>query len=141
MRKAVPCGQSPTAAEATAIANELLSSYYAGELDRIELLYTSFVSMISSVPSLRTIIPLTPAGIEADGDEIFKMSTKVMSPPSLGRWGSPRPRPPPPPPRPLLPPSPTASLLALLPPSNRTARSRWRRRRSTRRPPPSSRRT
>jgi len=76
VRKAVPCGQSPTAAEATAIANELLSSYYAGELDRIELLYTSFVSMISSVPSLRTIIPLTPAGIEADGDEIFKMSTK-----------------------------------------------------------------
>ena len=79
MRKAVPCGQSPTAAEATAIANELLSSYYAGELDRIELLYTSFVSMISSVPSLRTIIPLTPAGIEADGDEIFKMSTKVRT--------------------------------------------------------------
>ena len=143
VRKAVPCGQSPTAAEATAIANELLSSYYAGELDRIELLYTSFVSMISSVPSLRTIIPLTPAGIEADGDEIFKMSTKVrtLAPPSLGRWGSPRPRPPSPPPRPLLPPSPTASLLALLPPSNRTARSRWRRRRSTRRPPPSSRRT
>merc|ERR1719207_424569 len=32
--------------------------------------------MISSVPSLRTIIALTPAGIEADGDEIFKMSTK-----------------------------------------------------------------
>ena len=76
VRKAVPCGQSPTAAEATAIANELLSSYYAGELDRIELLYTSFVSMISSVPALRTIIPLTPAGIEQEGDEIFKMSTK-----------------------------------------------------------------
>merc|ERR1719440_97318 len=76
VRKAVPCGQSPTAAEATAIANELLSSYYAGELDRIELLYTSFVSMISSVPALRTIFPLTPAGIEQEGDEIFKMSTK-----------------------------------------------------------------
>merc|ERR1711907_238187 len=76
VRKMVPCTQAPTAEQASEIANELLSSYYAGELDRIELLYTSFVSMISSVPSLRTIIPLTPAGIEADGDEIFKMSTK-----------------------------------------------------------------
>merc|ERR1712070_1178434 len=57
-------------------ANELLSSYYAGELDRIELIYTSFISMISSVPSIRTLIPLSPAGIEMEGDEIFKLSSK-----------------------------------------------------------------
>ena len=31
-------------------------------------MYTSFVSMISSVPSIRTIIPLSPAGIEAEGE-------------------------------------------------------------------------
>jgi len=76
VRKAVPCGQSPTAAEATAIANELLSSYYAGELDRIELLYTSFISMISSVPTARTLIPLLPSGMEMEGDEIFKLTSK-----------------------------------------------------------------
>ncbi len=76
VRKSVPCGQAPTAEEATEIANELLSSYYAGELDRVELIYTSFVSMISNVPSIRTIVPLSPSGIEAEGDEIFKMSTK-----------------------------------------------------------------
>jgi len=76
VRKAVPCGQSPTAAEATAIANELLSSYYAGELDRIELLYTSFISMISSVPTIRTLIPLLPSGMEMEGDEIFKLTSK-----------------------------------------------------------------
>merc|ERR1719472_386198 len=46
IRKAIPCGQAPTAEQ----ASELLSSYYAGELDRIELLYTSFISMIASVP-------------------------------------------------------------------------------------------
>merc|ERR1719389_1282407 len=50
VRKMIPCGQAPTAAQAQEIATELLSSYYAGEIDRVELLYTSFVSMISSVP-------------------------------------------------------------------------------------------
>uniref|UniRef100_A0A3B4WVA0 ATP synthase F(1) complex subunit gamma, mitochondrial n=1 Tax=Seriola lalandi dorsalis TaxID=1841481 RepID=A0A3B4WVA0_SERLL len=76
LRKAVPCGQAPTAEMATELASELLSSYYAGELDRVELIYTSFVSMISSIPSVRTMIPLTPQGIETEGDEIFKMTTK-----------------------------------------------------------------
>ena len=70
VRKAMPCGGAPTAAMATEIASELLSSYYAGELDRVELVYTSFISMISSVPSIRTIVPLTPQGIETDGDEL-----------------------------------------------------------------------
>jgi F-type H+-transporting ATPase subunit gamma len=76
VRAMYPCGQSPTAEEATTIASELLSSYYSGEIDRIELMYTSFVSMITSVPSVRTIIPLSPAGIESEGDEIFKLTTK-----------------------------------------------------------------
>jgi len=76
VRASYACGQAPTATEATTIAGELLSSYYAGEVDRVELLYTSFVSMISSVPSIRTIIPLSPGGIEMEGDEIFKLTTK-----------------------------------------------------------------
>jgi len=76
VRKAIACGQAPTAAQATEIANELLSSYYAGELDRIELLYTSFISMISSVPTVRTLIPLLPSGMEMEGDEIFKLTSK-----------------------------------------------------------------
>merc|ERR1719231_1864257 len=33
--------------------------------------------MISSVPSIRTIIPLTPGGIEVEDDEIFKLTTKA----------------------------------------------------------------
>jgi F-type H+-transporting ATPase subunit gamma len=77
VRAAFACGQGPTAEEATAVANEILSSYYAGEIDRIELLYTSFISMIASAPAIRTIIPLTPSGIEAESDEIFKLTTKA----------------------------------------------------------------
>merc|ERR1712050_180632 len=76
VRKSMACTQAPSAAQATEIANDLLSSFYAGEFDRVELLYTTFVSMISSVPSIRTIVPLLPGGIEMEGDEIFKMSTR-----------------------------------------------------------------
>merc|ERR1711990_405621 len=76
VRKMIPCGQAPTAEQASEIANELLSSYYAGKLDRIELLYTSFVSMISSVPTGRTLVPLLPSGMEMEGDEIFKLTSK-----------------------------------------------------------------
>merc|ERR1719327_197800 len=72
----IPCGQSPTAAQASEISSEVLSSYYAGELDRIELLYTSFISMISSVPTVRTLVPLLPSGMEMEGDEIFKLTSK-----------------------------------------------------------------
>merc|ERR1719238_1728426 len=76
VRKMIPCTQAPTAAQAQEVADELLSSYYAGELDRIELLYTSFISMVSSVPSIRTLVPLLPSGMEIEGDEIFKLTSK-----------------------------------------------------------------
>jgi len=76
IRAKYPCGQAPKAAEATEIASEMLSSFYSGELDRIELIYTSFISMIASKPSVRTIVPLTPTGLEMEGDEIFKMTTR-----------------------------------------------------------------
>merc|ERR1719238_26637 len=74
--KMMPCTQAPSAAQAQEVASELLSSYYAGELDRIELLYTSFVSMISSFPTVRTLVPLLPSGLEMEGDEIFKLTSK-----------------------------------------------------------------
>merc|ERR1719486_1289382 len=61
---------------ASDISTDLLSSYYAGELDRIELLYTSFISMIASVPAVRTLVPLLPSGMEIEGDEIFKLTSK-----------------------------------------------------------------
>jgi len=76
VRKAIPCSQAPTAAQAQEVADELLASYYSGELDRVELLYTSFISMISSVPTVRTLIPLLPSGMEMEGDEIFKLTSK-----------------------------------------------------------------
>jgi len=69
-------GNSPTAEQATEIADSILASYLAGEADRVEFLYTSFTSLIASEPKVRTMLPLNPTGIETEGDEIFMMTSK-----------------------------------------------------------------
>ncbi|KAA8497839.1 ATP synthase gamma chain, chloroplastic [Porphyridium purpureum] len=76
VRRAFPIGQAPTAEQATEITDEILSEYLSGEVDRVELLYTRFVSLISSTPSVRTLLPLSPTGIETNGDEIFALTSK-----------------------------------------------------------------
>lgn len=76
VRMTALCTQSPTAEQANGISEELLNSYYAGELDRIELVYTKFVSMIASEVTIRTLVPLSPSGIESENDEIFKLVSK-----------------------------------------------------------------
>jgi len=74
--KAVPCPATPTSEFASTIADEVLNYFLSGEVDRVEVLYTSFVSMIASLPSVRTLVPLSPQGLETAGDEIFKLTTK-----------------------------------------------------------------
>ncbi|MBD1906049.1 F0F1 ATP synthase subunit gamma [Funiculus sociatus GB2-A5] len=68
--------QIPTAAEASQIADELLSLFLAGEVDRVELVYTKFVSLISSRPVVQTLLPLTTQGLEARDDEIFRLTSR-----------------------------------------------------------------
>jgi F-type H+-transporting ATPase subunit gamma len=71
-----PMGNAPTAEQASTIADSLLASYLSGEADRVELLYTRFTSLIASEPAVRTMLPLSPTGIETEGDEIFTMTSK-----------------------------------------------------------------
>jgi F-type H+-transporting ATPase subunit gamma len=68
--------QIPTAPEAAMIADELLTLFLAEEVDRIELVYTKFVSLISSRPVIQTLLPLTPQGLEPQDDEIFRLTTR-----------------------------------------------------------------
>jgi F-type H+-transporting ATPase subunit gamma len=68
--------QIPTAAEATKIADELLSLFLSETVDRIELVYTKFVSLVSSHPVVQTLLPLDPQGLEAQDDEIFRLTTR-----------------------------------------------------------------
>ena len=53
-------GQAPTTKEAQAIADSLYSEFVGQEVDKVELVYTKFVSLISSDPIIQTLLPLTP---------------------------------------------------------------------------------
>ncbi|HEY9814011.1 MAG TPA: F0F1 ATP synthase subunit gamma [Candidatus Sericytochromatia bacterium] len=68
--------QIPTAAEASNIADELLSLFLSESVDRVELVYTKFVSLISSRPVIQTLLPLTSQGLETQDDEIFRLTTR-----------------------------------------------------------------
>lgn len=67
--------QIPTAAEASKVADYLLSLFLSESVDRIELIYTKFVSLISSRPVVQTLLPLSIQGLENADDEIFHLTT------------------------------------------------------------------
>lgn len=57
----------------------------SGEVDKVELIYTRFVSLISAEPTIQTLLPLTPQGeicdidgncVDAQNDEIFRLTTE-----------------------------------------------------------------
>ncbi|NMG18313.1 F0F1 ATP synthase subunit gamma [Brasilonema bromeliae] len=68
--------QIPTAAEANKIADQLLSLFLSESVDRVELVYTKFVSLVSSRPVVQTLLPLDAQGLEAQDDEIFRLTTR-----------------------------------------------------------------
>ena len=68
--------QVPTAEEASRIADELLSVFLSENVDRVELVYTKFVSLVSSKPVVQTLLPLDPQGLEAGDDEIFRLTSR-----------------------------------------------------------------
>lgn len=79
-------GATPTTREAQAIADEIFADFVSAEADKVELVYTKFVSLINSVPTVQTLLPLTPTGelcdlegncVDAADDEIFKLTTQV----------------------------------------------------------------
>jgi F-type H+-transporting ATPase subunit gamma len=68
--------QIPTAAEASQIADQLLSMFLSDSVDKVELIYTRFVSLISSRPVIQTLLPLDPQGLEDAEDEIFRLTSR-----------------------------------------------------------------
>lgn len=68
--------QIPTADEASQIADQLLSLFLSETVDRVELIYTKFVSLISSRPVVQTLLPLTSQGLEVRDDEIFRLTSQ-----------------------------------------------------------------
>jgi len=76
IRKTFECGQNPTSKEALAISEELSNTFLSGETDAVELLYTKFLSLIASTPSVRTLVPFAASDITAKGDEVFQLTSE-----------------------------------------------------------------
>jgi len=75
IRKTFETGQNPDSKQALAISEELLNTFLSGESDAIELLYTKFVSLIASTPSVRTLVPFSASEISQKGDEVFSLTS------------------------------------------------------------------
>lgn len=65
--------QIPSATDAAQIADLVLSAFLAEKVDRIELIYTRFVSLINSRPVLQTLLPLDPKTLTTPEDEVFRL--------------------------------------------------------------------
>ncbi|KAK6132878.1 hypothetical protein DH2020_033358 [Rehmannia glutinosa] len=56
----------PTSKEAQVIADDVFSLFLCEEVDKVELLYMKFVSLIKSNPVIHTLLPLTSKGEACD---------------------------------------------------------------------------
>ncbi len=68
--------QIPVASEAANIGEQLLASFLGEKVDRVEMIFTKFVSLIASRPAIQTILPLDPQGLEVKDDEIFRLTLR-----------------------------------------------------------------
>ena len=68
--------QVPTAAEANDIANEVLADFLSDSTDRVEIIYTKFINLVSSKPVVQTLLPLDAQDIADPDDEMFRLVTK-----------------------------------------------------------------
>merc|ERR1712134_193111 len=77
-------GGAPSTAEAQSIADEIFSEFVSNEVDKVELLYTKFVSLINSEPTVQTLLPMARSGelcdingrcVDFAEDEVFRLTT------------------------------------------------------------------
>jgi len=84
MTKQFVLGGIPTMKEAQAISDEIFSEFVSAEVDKVELLFTKFVSLINSEPAVQTLLPMARSGelcdingkcVDFAEDEVFRLTT------------------------------------------------------------------
>merc|ERR1712182_20509 len=77
-------GGAPTTSEAQAMADEIFSEFVSAQVNKVELLYTKFVSLINSQPTVQTLLPMARSGelcdingkcVDFAEDEVFRLTT------------------------------------------------------------------
>merc|ERR1712039_215606 len=65
-----------TAKVANEVGEAMRSFFLSGEVDKIEIIYNRFINLLLSEPAIKTLLPLSPVGIEDPQDETFKMTSE-----------------------------------------------------------------
>merc|ERR1711937_239731 len=77
-------GGAPTIKEAQSMADEIFAEFVSAQVDKVELLYTKFVSLINSEPTIQTLLPMARSGelcdingqcVDFAEDEVFRLTT------------------------------------------------------------------
>ena len=84
-----PMPDTIRAKDSTDIAETIENYFLSGEVDKVEIAYSRFINLISNEPAIRTLLPLSPTGIEDPEDETFKLTTEdgklKALPPNFGQ--------------------------------------------------------
>merc|ERR1712014_415586 len=82
--KSLYMGNEPDASLAQSVAELLATEFISQEVDKVEIVYTRFISLITSQPTVRTLIPIARSGelCDIDGkcidfaeDEFFRLTS------------------------------------------------------------------
>lgn len=63
------------AAFSNSIGEAISAIFLGGEVDKVEILYAKFINLLKNIPTVRTLLPLSPVGIEDPEDETFTMTS------------------------------------------------------------------
>merc|ERR1719401_1767620 len=65
-----------TAKDTSGISDAIRNMFLAGEVDKVEIIYAKFLNLLSNEPQVRSMLPLSPTGIEDPEDETFKITSE-----------------------------------------------------------------
>jgi F-type H+-transporting ATPase subunit gamma len=70
----------PAYADARTIADDVIQAYVSGEVDRVEMIYNSYVSPLTQHVTRQTLLPLTHEAISGGGEDDDAGEAKKLSP-------------------------------------------------------------
>jgi len=82
--KSVPMGNEPSSSLAQSVAELVATEFISQEVDKVEIVYTKFLSILNSQPTIRTLIPIARSGelcdingkcIDFAEDEFFRLTS------------------------------------------------------------------
>ncbi|KAL6657960.1 hypothetical protein ACP70R_005740 [Stipagrostis hirtigluma subsp. patula] len=85
LERELEIGGVPTVKDSQAICDLVYSLFVSEQVDKVELLYSKFISLVRSDPIIQTLLPMSPKGeicdvngvcVDATEDELFRLTTK-----------------------------------------------------------------